>query len=129
MMKRRTFLKLTGIAMARQALGAATLAGSPTASFGVPTASAAVLPPITSSRRLTITEPGDYQISGFVRLQSPSVQISGITNSQQISWSTEGPSPVVSFTSLESYVRGGASSEIQVLGGQIESVTITPVMS
>jgi hypothetical protein len=129
MMKRRTFLKFTGMAMAGQALGAATLASSPTASFGVPTASAAVLPPMTSSRRLTITEPGDYQISGFVRLQAPTVQISGITNSQQIGWSTEGPAPVVSFTSLESYARAGATSEVQVLGGQIESVTITPLMN
>src|SRR5687768_6401900 len=102
MLKRRTFLKLTGIAMAGQALGAATLAGSPTASFGVPTASAAVLPPIASTRKLTISEPGDYLISGVVRLHGPSAQISGITNSQQISWSNNGPAPLVSFTSLES---------------------------
>jgi hypothetical protein len=129
MLKRRTFLKLTGIAMAGQALGAAAIAGSPTASFGVPTASAAVLPPIASSRRLTITEPGEYQISGFVRLQAPSVQISGISNSQQITWSNDGPAPLVSFTSLESFTRAGAVSTIHVLGGQLESVSVTPVLS
>jgi hypothetical protein len=129
MLKRRTFLKVTGIAMAGQALGAATLAGSPIASFGVPTASAAVLPPMVSSRRLTITEPGEYQISGFVRLHAPSVQITGISNSQQITWSNDGPAPLVSFTSLESYTRAGATSTVQVLGGQIESVSVTPMLS
>ena len=129
MLKRRTFIKLTGIAMAGQALGAATIAGSPTASFGVRSASAAVLPPVTSSRRLTIAEPGEYQISGFVRLQAPTVQIKGITNSQQITWSNDGPAPLVGFTSLESYTRAGATSTIQVLGGQIESVNVTPMLS
>jgi hypothetical protein len=129
MLKRRTFLKVTGIAMAGQALGAATIAGSPMTSFGVPSASAAVLPEALSSQRLTISEPGDYEISGFVRLQAPSVQITGISNSQQISWSNDGPAPLVSFTSMESYTRSGAVSTIQVLGGQIESVKIKPMVS
>jgi len=130
MMKRRTFLKLTGIAMTGQALGAASLVGSPAASFGaVPSVSAAVLPPMTSTRRLVIAEAGSYQISGLVRLQAPTVEISGITNSQQISWShTQGEAPVVSFTSLETYDRPGLTPEIQVLGGQIQSVTATPLM-
>ena len=129
MLKRRTFLKVTGIAMAGQALGAATIAGSSMTSFGVPSVSAAVLPPMVSSRRLTIAEPGEYEISGFVRLQTPSVQITGISNSQQITWSNDGPAPLVSFTSMESYARAGAVSTVQVLGGQIESVSIRPMVS
>src|SRR5574341_1543988 len=112
MLKRRTFLKVTGIAMAGQALGATAITGSPTASFGIPSASAAVLPPTVSSRRLTIAEPGEYQITG-------------ITNSQQITWSNDGPAPLVSFTSLESYTRAGATPLIQVIGGRLESVSVT----
>jgi hypothetical protein len=130
MMKRRTFLKLTGIAMTGQALGAASFVGSPVASFGtVPSASAAVLPPVTSTRRIAIAHAGSYQISGLVRLQAPTVEISGITNSQQISWSsTQGEAPLVSFTSQETYDRPGLTPEIHVLGGRIESVTATPLM-
>src|SRR5688500_344048 len=117
MMKRRTFLKITGVAMAGQALGAASLAGSPAGSFGAaPSASAAVLPPITSSRRLSISEPGECQVSGFVRLHAPHVKIDGSASSQQISWSNvQGPSPVVGVTSLETYGRGDLAPEIQVL--------------
>ena len=129
MLKRRTFLKVTGAALAGQALGAAAIAGSPTASFGVRTASAAVLPGVVSTHRLTISEPGEYEVSGFVRLQAPSVQITGISNSQQITWSNDGPAPLVSFTSMESYARAGAVSTIQVLGGQFESVSIRPMVS
>src|SRR5215204_3066078 len=131
MMKRRTFLKLTGIAMTGQALGAASLAGSPTAGFGaIPSVSAAVLPPMVSTRRLAIAEAGTYQISGLVRLQARTVEIGGITNSQQISWSgTQTQAPLVSFTSQETYDRPGLTPEIHVLGGQIESVTATPLVS
>jgi hypothetical protein len=130
MMKRRTFLKLTGIAMAGQSLGAASLAGSPVASFGaVPSVEAAALPPITSMMRINIAEQGVYQISGYVRLQAPVVEIGGISNSQQISWSNiQGPAPLVSFTSMETFSQAGSASEVHVLGGQIESVTATPVL-
>jgi hypothetical protein len=130
MMKRRTFLKLTGIAMTGQALGAASLAGSPVIPLGAAQpASAAVLPSITSTRRLQIAEPGYYQISGFVRLQAPVVKIGGISNSQQMSWSNmQGPAPVVSFTSMETFSQAGATSEVHVLGGQLESLTATPVL-
>ena len=129
MLKRRTFLKVTGAALAGQALGATAIAGSSMVPFGVPSASAAVLPGVVSTQRLTISEPGEYEVSGFVRLQAPSVQITGISNSQQITWSNDGPAPLVSFTSMESYARAGAVSTIQVLGGQLESVSIRPMVS
>jgi len=131
MMKRRAFLKLTGIAMTGQALGAVSLAGSPVASFAaVPSVSAAVLPPVMSTRRLVIADAGTYQISGLVRLHAPTVEIGGITNSQQISWSgAQSQAQLVSFTSQETYDRPGLTPEIHVLGGQIESVTATPLVS
>ena len=70
-----------------------------------------------------------YQISGLVRLHAPTVEIGGISNSQQISWANvQGAAPVVSFTSLETYANAGATPEIQVVGGQIESVTATPLL-
>jgi hypothetical protein len=70
-----------------------------------------------------------YEISGQVRLQAPVVEITGISNSQQISWSNmQGSEPLVSFTSMETFARAGAAPEIRVLGGQLESVTATPFL-
>jgi hypothetical protein len=64
-----------------------------------------------------------------VRLDEPRVQISGITNSQSISWSgIDGPRrPLASFTSLEYFDQPGLTPDIRVLGGRLESLAVVPV--
>lgn len=129
MMKRRTFLQVTGIAVAGSALGAAgsrlapTTAALPGGSFGL-----AATP---SSMQLSISEPGTYLISGLVRLQAAHVEIGGINNSQSISWAHfDGPElPVASFTIFETFTSPGAMPEIRVQGGRLESLTAVPVES
>lgn len=129
MLKRRTFLKLTGIAAAGQALGAASLVGSHAALGGTPSVSAAGLSPVSSTMRLRLTEPGTYLVSGQVRIMAPTVEIAGITNAQQLSWSGIAPSemPLASFSSYEMITSPNALSEVRVVGGKIESLTATPV--
>jgi hypothetical protein len=134
MMDRRRFLMnttltLTGLVAAR--------------AFTATPVSAAAIPDTTSAEpvrdlgaasrpsvaRLRVREPGSYRIDGVVRLDAPLVEISGITNSQQISWpgaaGTEGM--LVSFSSFETYATSGLTPEIQVRGGRLESVSIVPV--
>jgi len=76
-----------------------------------------------------VHEAGSYLISGFVRLDSPQVEISGISNSQQISWSGAGgsESPLASFRSYETFTGPGLTPEIRVEGGQLESVSLTRI--
>ena len=127
-MDRRVFLKVTGFVAAASAFDALPVAAAePPASASaepVRDLGAASRPSVA---RLRVREAGLYQISGTVRLDAPTVEISGITNSQQITWSGSGDSPLASFTSFERYASTGLTPEIQVRGGRLESVSITPV--
>ena len=127
-MDRRVFLKVTGLVAAASAFEALPAAA---AELPASTAGAAVRDLGAASRpsvaRLRVREAGTYMISGTVRLDGPMVEISGITNSQQITWSGSGVSPLASFTSFERYATAGLTPEIQVRGGRLESVSITPM--
>ena len=91
-MNRRAFLQLAGLVAAASALDTLPAAASGRASAtsaevarGVGSGSSPVV------TRLSVTEPGLYQVSGRVRLQDSLVQIGGITNSQTISWAAKPP--------------------------------------
>jgi hypothetical protein len=134
-MDRRLFLKLTGLVAAASALEALPVAAAPlqvavpltdsAASVRTHLSDGAAAPSIT---RLAIREPGLYQISGQVRLDAPVVEIGGIANTQTISWSGAGVDErrLASFTTFEQVT--GVAPEIRVTGGQLESLTITPVI-
>ena len=128
-MDRRVFLKLTGLVAAASALDALPVAAErrPEAVLAGPARGieAASVPTRT---QLTIREPGTYRISGLVRLEEPLVEIGGITNAQQISWSdVEGPAhPVASFMSFEHFDRPGMMPEIQIRGGRLEALNVVP---
>lgn len=129
-MKRRTFIKVSGIALAGQALGAATLAAPASATLWTgQSAASSVVAPIVSTRRLSIAVPGAYQITGLVRLHTPRVEIRGISNTQSISWSAapDAELPLTSFTTFETIETANATSEIRVLGGSLEAISVTPV--
>lgn len=129
-MDRRVFLKLTGFVAAASAFEAVPVAAADL-SLTAPVESfrdlgAASSPSVT---RLRVHAAGTYQITGTVRLEAPIVEISGITNAQQISWSGAGAatSPLSSFSSFETYASSGLTPEIQVRGGRLESISIVPV--
>ena len=70
--------------------------------------------------------PGLYQITGRVRLHQPVVEISGISNAQQISWG--GPSQsVASFSSFEQFDAPWQLPPITVNGGRLEALSVMPV--
>lgn len=129
-MDRRVFLKLTGLAAAASALEALPVAaeGRPHAVLGG-RAHDLELASVAAGPRLTVREPGTYRISGLVRLQEPLVEISGITNTQWISWSdVEGPElPVAGFTTFEHFDRAGMTPDIRVRGGRLEALAVVPV--
>jgi len=122
-MDRRTFVTLAG------ALGAglvvesrlrAPLAVQPTAQ---PTAPG-------FDPRLPIQVPGMYRVAGTVRIEAPTVEISGITNTQSLTWSgldTSEPA-VSSFVSFEQFDRPGRLPDIQVRGGQLESLSAVLIL-
>jgi len=140
MMDRRVFLKLTGLLAAASAFEAlpVSAAGLPeVASSGSVHATTAVEPvrdlvgpsSRTTVTRLAVRGPGEYRITGLVRLEAPTVAVTGISNTQHISWSgvpLDEPM-VVSFTSFEQYDRAGMTPDIVVQGGQLESISIVPV--
>ena len=120
-MDRRLFLKLTGFAAAASVIDATpgvaqTLSGGPQGS----TAPADVLQP-----------PGLYHFSGRVRLESAQVEIGGISNAQQISWSGTRSGGLgemsASFSSYESFSEPWRMPEIKVSGGRLESLAIVPI--
>lgn len=80
--------------------------------------------------RLAIREPGLYQVSGLVRLEAPLVEISGIANAQQISWSNVGgfEPRLASFVSFEQVDWPGMAPDVRVRGGRLESVSVVPVI-
>jgi len=130
-MDRRLFLKLTGLVAAASALEALPVSAAPlqdtAPSVRSRTIEAISAPSIT---RLSIREPGLYRISGQVRLDAPLVEISGIANAQQISWSgaTGTERPLATFTTFEQVDRLSLAPEIRVTGGQIESLSIVPIV-
>jgi hypothetical protein len=63
-----------------------------------------------------------------VRLQEPLVEISGITNAQQVSWSAGSlRSGLASFTSFERFDEPWQMPDIRVRGGQIETLAVVPL--
>jgi hypothetical protein len=129
MMDRRVFLKLTGVVAAASALDALPVAASSYQHIGSAERADDLVAASAPVQRLAIREPGTYRISGLVRLQEPLVEISGIANSQRISWSQVNASeqPVASFSSFEFFDRPGMSPNILVRGGQLESLAVVPV--
>ena len=129
-MDRRVFLKLTGLVAAAGALQELPVAaeGRPGAVLGE-RAHDLELASVAAGPRLTIREPGTYRIFGRVRLQEPSVEISGMTHTQWISWSEAAGSegPVAGFTTFEHFDRPGMTSAIRVRGGSLEALAVVPV--
>lgn len=136
-MDRRLFLKLTGFA-AVAASTASAFDVLPASAERLPTFSpaeeaAAIVPAAVASGatdlRQMIQQPGEYQLTGLVRLESPLVEITGRTLSQQISWSDAGAdeAPVVSFTAFERFDTPGLTQQIQVSGGTLQSLSVVPV--
>jgi hypothetical protein len=107
-MDRRLFLKLCGLSAV-----VAAAAGMPVAAQ------------VTGVDRPT-RPPGLYQITGRVRLHQPVVEIGGITNAQQISWSGTSQ-PVASFSSFEEFDSPWQMPRITVTGGQLEALSVVPV--
>jgi hypothetical protein len=73
--------------------------------------------------------PGTYQITGRVRLEQPLVEITGITNAQQISWSRVGTTtpPTAGFTTYERFDRPWSVPDIRVRGGRLEALAVVPM--
>jgi len=119
-MDRRLFLKLTGLAAGGSMLGVLPAAAQSVSDLPLPS---------SGSPQPELLAPGMYQITGRVRLQAPQVEISGITNAQQISWSNlgSGSHHVAGFSSFEHFAEPWRMPEIHVRGGQLESVAVTPL--
>jgi hypothetical protein len=117
-MDRRTFLTITAGAAATPALLSA---------HTQPAIAAALEPALPLP---TLAEgPAVYRVSGTVRVHEPIAEISGITNSQSISWSDwQNPRSIVaSFVTFEELPSPDAVPAITVRGGRLESVEVTPV--
>jgi len=128
-MDRRLFLKLTGFVAAASAFEALPVSAAPIDESVAP---ARAMPPAvdaSSSARVSVREPGLYQVSGRVRLDAPLVAIDGITQSQTISWAAADGAerPIATFLSFEQIDRPELAPRIRVTGGQIEALTITPI--
>jgi hypothetical protein len=118
--ERRFFLKLSGYVVAASALSASALPGIVAAQTEADDGA--------MRRAPELQPPGTYEVSGQVRLLEPQVEITGITNAQQISWSAGSLStPVAGFTSFEYFDRPWRMPEIQVRGGKLEALTVRPV--
>ena len=133
-MDRRRFLKQTGLTLttliAASALDAVPVAAATPAS----TAAAEPVRDLMTAPRLTVTrlamrEAGEYRVSGTIRFESPTVEIGGIANSQQITWSGAAGqlAMVASFTSYETYDGRDLAPAITVRGGRLESLSVVPV--
>ena len=129
-MDRRLFLKLTGVVTAASAVEALPVSAASGPGSGlVEQAPGRELAALPLGPRLTIREPGTYQISGRVQLEQPLVEISGISHTQWISWSGLDGSehPVASFTTFQRFDRPGLTPAIPVRGGRLEALTVAPV--
>ena len=119
--ERRTFLKLSGYVVAASALSSSVLPAVVAAESEVDDGAATRVAP-------ALQPPGTYELSGQVRLIEPLVEISGITNAHQISWSPGSLStPVTGFTSFEYFDRPWRIPEVRVRGGRLEALTVRPV--
>jgi hypothetical protein len=119
-MNRRIFLKLTGLVAAT----AGALQVVPAAAQGI-----VDRPREGFTSDGALQEPGLYQITGRVRLDEPFVEISGIANAQQITWSGLGGAMprVAGFSSFETFDRPWAMPDVQVRGGTLEALSVMPV--
>jgi hypothetical protein len=117
-MDRRLFLKLTGLAAVAGAAVPLPAAAQELTSRPVP-------PPADPQ---PFYAPGLYQLQGQVRLQAAVVEISGITNAQQISWAGAAPAALAGFSSFEQFDRPWRASEVTVSGGRLESLAVTPII-
>ena len=116
--------------VAGQAIATSFVAGLQQLSLiTTPSVEAAVFRPMSSSARLHFPEPGLYEVRGIVRLNASRVTIEGITNAQQISWSSgsQTDQPVASFSSYETVETLSAASEITVNGGEITALSVIPM--
>jgi hypothetical protein len=120
MIDRRFFLKLTGLVAAASALDTLTVAAQGRPDGAQPALSAHPV------QRSGTRAPGTYQFTGRVRLVEPLVDISGITNAQQITWSQMG-APVAGFTSFEHFDQPWTMPDIRVRGGQLETLAVVPL--
>ena len=67
-------------------------------------------------------------VTHAVMIRLAFVQISGITNAQQISWTPGSLStPVASFSSFERFDAPWRMPEIRVSGGQLEALRVVPL--
>lgn len=112
-MDRRLFLKLTAFVAAAGALPASRVAAQ--------TAEA-----LDTGTPVGLQPPGMYQITGRVSLEAPVVEITGITNAQQISWAG-GQAPVAGFSSFEVFDRPWQMADISVRGGKLQALAVTPM--
>jgi hypothetical protein len=119
-MDRRLFLRLTGLAAAT----AGALKVLPAAAQ-----TSVDWPREGPSSVGALQEPGVYKITGRVRLDEPLVEISGINNAQQITWSGAGGAipAAAGFSSFETFDRPWRMPDIQVRGGTLETVSVVPV--
>src|SRR5437016_1781069 len=115
-MKRRTFLKLTALMAASRAAPSVLPLSQPESGLTSAPAAFVDLAPGQSAAQLTIDQPGLYQLSGLVRLESPLVEISGISHSQSISWSAgeTAEAPVARFVTFEHFDRAGLQPDIRI---------------
>jgi hypothetical protein len=120
-MKRRVFLKVTGLV---------AVAGAVQVLSGLDERTKHTqLTAVSDGTRLTIQEAGTYRITGQVRLEQPLVQITGLGQTQSVSWSGAAGTrqQVTSFTAFEHFDAPGLTRSIRVTGGVLEGVTAVPV--
>ena len=137
-MNRRQFLVSSGVKVAGLVAATSAFSALPAVPAAAATLEAApeapvrnlVATPGVNVTRLMMGEPGMYQVSGLVRLEAPTVEISGVANSKQLSWSGTG-SQVVPFVSFEMHddddERSGLAPAISVRGGRLEQLTVTRI--
>jgi hypothetical protein len=125
-MDRRTFIKVTALTGAGLATQAVLIGGGRESVFPATQSSrpSQVAAPALG-KQLVIDQAGTYRISGLVRLEAPSVEISGIANTQSLSWAGLDHSDlaVSRFVSFEEFDKPGLLPNIQVRGGRLESLT------
>ncbi len=129
-MNRRVFLTLSGLVAVGGALKALSDTAANRSDASLTERMRDIeLTSVPDGTRLTIRQPGMYQISGFVRLDEPLVEISGLTHGQSISWSgVEGSAhPVSGFTAFEHVDDLRITRTIRVRGGHLESVVAVPM--
>jgi hypothetical protein len=126
MIDRRLLLKVAGSLAAASALGM----GCSGVGLGTPPIDEPVAAPqpVLGRAETALRPPGTYQFSGTVRLQAPLVEISGVSNTHQISWSPGAlHTPVASFTSFEHFTEPWPMPTIRIEGGQLETMHVVPL--